>query len=188
MPHSIYDTDKHFVINPITREIVSESNKILLIQHDHNSERITFELPRLIDGHDMSLCNLVQVHYLNYDSRTGNSFGGLYKVDDLQLDPENSDIVTCSWLISDNATKNVGALNFMLRFACVDNNHMVEYDWHTSIYKNLSIGQGIDNAEEIINRNADILSQWEASLMEIKRDQIKDILDDLLGEVENGTY
>lgn len=44
--HNVYDTDTHFSINPVTRMIKNESSKkVTLIQHDHNSERFTFELP-----------------------------------------------------------------------------------------------------------------------------------------------
>ena len=65
--HSIYDCDTHFVIDPVTREIKNESEKTVIVQNDHNSERFSFELPKTIEGHDMSLCNVVQVHYLNTD-------------------------------------------------------------------------------------------------------------------------
>ena len=65
--HSIYDTDQHFIIDPIDRSITSEAEKVTLMQNDHLSERFTFELPRYIEGHDMSLTDKVEVHYLNID-------------------------------------------------------------------------------------------------------------------------
>lgn len=49
--HSIYDTDPHFVIDAVTRAITTQSKKLKLMQYDHNSERLTFEMPRHIDGH-----------------------------------------------------------------------------------------------------------------------------------------
>lgn len=50
--HSVLETDTRFKINPITRQIVNESNKKLtLIQGDHNSERFGFEIPRHIEKH-----------------------------------------------------------------------------------------------------------------------------------------
>lgn len=42
---SIYDTDPRFVIDLITRAITTESAKVKLMQYDHNSERLTFEIP-----------------------------------------------------------------------------------------------------------------------------------------------
>lgn len=56
--HPVIDTDERFVIDPATREITCASRREnVLMQYDHNSQRYTFELPRYIDGHDMSpLC------------------------------------------------------------------------------------------------------------------------------------
>ena len=112
MSHSngSYDTDLHFVIDPVTRTVRNESGKVTIIQYDHNSERITFEIPRYIDGHDMSECNRVEVHYNNIATSQTNR--GLYEVTDLQVSPDDSRYVTCSWLISQNATRLVGRLAF----------------------------------------------------------------------------
>lgn len=63
--HSIYDTDKHFLIDPSTRSITALSDKLTLIQYDHNCERYTFEIPRIIEGHDMSDCDSVEIHFDN---------------------------------------------------------------------------------------------------------------------------
>ena len=58
--HAVYDSDTHFLIDPITRAITNANNaKTALMQHDHNSERYTFECPRYIEQHDMSKCNRV---------------------------------------------------------------------------------------------------------------------------------
>ena len=67
--HSVYDGDTHFKIDPVTRQIENTSGKVILMQNDHNSERFTFEIPRTIDGHDMSQCNAVEVHYINIDAK-----------------------------------------------------------------------------------------------------------------------
>lgn len=183
MPNSVYDTDKHFVIDPVTREITSESGKSVLIQRDHNSERFTFEIPKIVDGHDMTLCNLVQVHYSNYDSSTGTSRDGLYKIEDLQISPDNTDLVIGSWLISSNATQNVGPLNFIVRFACIDDSGNVEYDWRTSIYKKLMVAPGIDNSGkiglEIKTKYPDVLTQLE--------ERVQSSINELEAII-NGTY
>ena len=69
--HSVFDSDTHFVIDPITRQLKNEtSKKASVVQFDHNSECFTFELPRIIEGHDMTTCNVVQIHYLNIDAKT----------------------------------------------------------------------------------------------------------------------
>ena len=82
--HPVYDTDLHLLIDPITREITNESGKTVIMQYDHNSERFTFEIPRYVDGHDMSLCNVVEFHYINTDANDKTiQNADVYQVDDL---------------------------------------------------------------------------------------------------------
>jgi hypothetical protein len=162
--HSVYDTDTHFVISPITRTMKNASStKTMVVQHDHDSERFTFELPRYIEGHDMTTCNVVQVHYINIDSITKEQNPGLYEVDDLQISPAGDDVVICSWLISGNATKFVGSLNFLVRFAC-STDGSVQYAWNTAVFKGISVSEGINNADVIVEENEDILEQWREEL------------------------
>ena len=64
--HDVRDADTHFTIDPITRTISNaNSAKNKLVMGDHNSEIFSFELPKEVEGHDMSLCNKVEIHYIN---------------------------------------------------------------------------------------------------------------------------
>lgn len=67
---NLVDSDELFIINPITREIHTETKKLYLMQHDHNSEIIRFQAPKVIEGHDITQCNRVEIHYTNINSRT----------------------------------------------------------------------------------------------------------------------
>ena len=97
--HPITDTkqDGYFQINPVTREISNsgDSKKLTLIKNDHNSEVFTFELPRMIEGHDMSLCNQVTVHFINMGSSkdTSENVYTIYKrnVDDPEPKEDEND-------------------------------------------------------------------------------------------------
>lgn len=162
--HSMYDGDTHFKINPITRQIENTTGKVILMQNDHNSERFTFEIPRLIDGHDMSLCNKVEVHYINIDAKDKSQEKGVYPIEDLQISPDSEDVAICSWLISQNATKFAGTLNFVLRYACLTGT-TVDYQWFTDIHKGVSVSESISNSEYIATEYADILEQWKEELL-----------------------
>ncbi len=162
--HSVYDTDIHFSIDPVTRAIKNETGKTMIIQHDHNSERLTFKIPKTIEGHDMSACNSVQVHYLNIDAATKQKHPGVYKVDDLQTSPDNKDVVVCSWLISHNATEYAGNLTFVVRFACVAADGTVEYAWNTEPFSGINISAGIYNTAEPDEGYWDILEQWKREI------------------------
>lgn len=162
--HSIYDTDKHFRIDGAKRIITNETDvKNLIVQHDHNSERFTFELPRYIDGHDMSTCNIVQVHYINIGSATGEREHGIYECDDLQVSPDSEDVVICSWLISGNATKHVGNLSFVLRFVCSADG-LVDYAWNTTTFSMVNVASGIYNSDVVVLKYADLLTEFEARI------------------------
>lgn len=174
--HPIHDADTHFSINAITRTIKNEaSRKTLLIQHDHNSERFTFDLPRYIEGHDMSLCNKVEVHYINATTDGKKQRSGVYTVDDLQISPDDDSKVQCSWLISENATQLVGRLAFLLRFSCVEAG-VITYAWNTAVFTALSISEGINAGEDIEADYLDIIEQWKAKVAQ-------EITDDVNGNV-----
>ena len=138
-----------------------------MIQYDHNSERFTFDIPKEVEGHNMLDCNVVEVHYLNIDSANGQSEQGIYRVDDLQISPTDENVVIFSWLISANATQKVGLLNFLIRFSCVNDEGIVEYAWHTDIYKNIKISNGINNTDFIVTEYPDILEQWRVEILKL---------------------
>lgn len=162
--HGVFDSDVHFTINAITRAIKNDSpRKSALIQHDHNSERFTFRCPRFIEGHDMSTCNKVEVHYLNIEATTKKQNSGLYEVSDLQICADDDQFVMCSWVVSQNATALVGSLNFLVRFCCVSDG-VIEYAWNTAI-ATIGISTGIDASGMFETEYADIIAQWKDAVM-----------------------
>ena len=160
--HSVIDDDLYFTIDPVTREINNGSQKVKLIQYDHNSERFTFELPRFVEGHDMSLCNSIRVNYININKSTRAQNPGIYEVDDMQVKANN---ITFTWLISRNATQYVGPLNFLIKFMCFDEDGNVIYEWHTDIFKNVSVYTGMNNEETIEEDYPDILEKWKNEIL-----------------------
>ena len=163
LKHSVYDSDTHFSINPSTRVIKNESTtKTGLIQHDHNSERFTFEMPKVIEGHDMSQCDIVEVHYINIDSETKVESHGYFAVEDMQISDEDPNIVIFSWLISQHATQYVGSLNFLIRFACTDDAGKLLYVWNTAVHTGISVANGIYNSNFILEDYADVLLKWQS--------------------------
>lgn len=167
------DSDKYFIIDPVTRIIKNNSNKIILIKLDHNSEEFTFEIPRIIDGHDMTLCNRVEVHFINLESgQSRRKSAGVYEITNSQRDnPENGDSILYSWLIGNDVTKYAGSLSFMLRFAYLTGD-VVDYSWSTSIYSGVSIADGIFNSETAITEYTDILQRWFDELKSLTDDDI----------------
>ena len=149
--HSVNDSDAYFIVDSVKRTIKSKSKKATVMQYDHNSERFTFEVDRYIDGHDMSTCTSVEVHYKN------GANCGVYIVDDLEVSTEDADKVLCSWLVSSNATQNVAPLEFRLTFKCVSGK-VLYYEWSTAVFRGITVAPGIRNSEAEEKQYADAIS------------------------------
>lgn len=159
----IIDNDGHFIIDPITRQITNTSGKTTLMQYDHNSERITFEVEPVLEGHNMAQCNRVEIHYINISTDKRSFHEDLYEVDDLKID---EDKLTFSWLIRRNATQLAGVLSFAIRFICVENGEEV-YSWGTSVCDVLKVSESINNSDVINTEEyTDIINQWYSMLVE----------------------
>lgn len=165
--HEIRDQDTIFVIDPETRNISSSSSKIILIQNDHNSEIFTFSIPRFVEGHDMNLCNKIEVHYTNLNKRTREESSDIYPVTDQKVEEDN---LIFTWLISGNATKYPGTLSFSIKFGCIEEDSTYSYIWHTGIFKNVTISDGITNTESVEEKYSDVLENWKNQLIELGTD------------------
>lgn len=182
--HSVYDTDKHFQIDPATRELINMTpDKVCLMQYDHGSERITFELPRVIEGHDMTLCNRVRVHGTNTDAKTQEALSDRYDVTDLQVSPASEDVVICSWLIEDGFTQYAGPLSFRVTFECVEDDGTPSYRWSTANYTGLSISPGENSDAGIANTMPSVVQDLDNRLRALEEngaglseDDVRDIV------------
>ena len=181
--HPVYDTDLHLIIDPITRSVNNNSGKTVLMQNDHNSERFTFELPRYIEEHDMTLCNIVEVHYINISgTNKSEQSSGIYSVDDLSISRDDENVVTGTWLVSRNGTVYPGSLNVIFRFACVDEDtHEITYQWFSDIYTGLKISKGIYNTDTLTEDNdTDILAAWKQEVISAAQENAKIITDGII--------
>lgn len=157
--HSIYDTDPHFKIDPVTMAITTEAKKTTLIKGSHNCERFTFEMPKEIEGHDMSECDKVEIHYLNIGSGT-DRVEDIHEVDDFQANPvSGSDVMIFSWLLDGNACKYAGSLSFAIVFKCTDGD-VTTYSKPTDKFSGITVKDTINNGEAVIEERSDILQQW----------------------------
>ena len=161
--HNIINTDNRFYIDPITRSIKTETGKVNIIQYDHNAVRFGFELPRFVEGHDMTLCDRIEIHYINIASATEKS-EDLYLVDDMQVSPSSDYMAIFTWFVSANATKYAGSLNFLIRFVCLDG-EKVTYSWSTDIFKDIKVGDGMNNSDAVIEMGTDVLEAWRKEVL-----------------------
>lgn len=159
-------TNDRFVIDPETRTITSTTQERVTIgQYDHNSERIMFEIPRVIEDHNIQEC-IIEIHYLN-TSKNGKLINAdVYEVNDLQATDENEPSpLTFSWLISRNCTQLEGTLDFAIRVLYMDTTDgSVDYEWHTKTLSNIDIFKSISNSSAAVSEYSDILEEWRQKL------------------------
>lgn len=160
--HEVHDDDSVFTFDTVTRKLVNlGSKKKTIPQYSHNSERLTFELPRYIEGHDMSECNVIQIHYNNIEVKTKNESKDVYECTDMAVE---DDKVTFSWLISKKATTYEGSLNFIVILKCVADGEL-NYAYPTEIYDKIRVSKGLDNGEATEEIFSDVLGAWKAQIM-----------------------
>lgn len=161
--HPMKDSDSYFVIDPATRTMSNGSDENIIMQYDHDSEIYTFELPRYIDGHDMTFCNRVIVHWDNINSNGYTETAESTEIDSPRINPYDASTVICAWTISRNVTQHVGALSFLVQFKCVEDG-VTTYEWHTDVYSNVRIKASRNNGEESVIEYTDIIEQWRQKL------------------------
>ena len=159
--HQMADNDSHFFIDSETRQVTTKSRNVKLMQYDHNSEIFTFEMPRYVEGHDMTLCNHVQVHYSNVGKN--ERVDDFYEVTDLHVKDSNDSIIIFTWVISRSATSKSGTLNFTVRFQC-STEETAEYVWNTQLYSCIPVNSSLYNSEAVIEQNPDAFLQIEKML------------------------
>lgn len=165
MSHAVkvVDDDKHFLIDSFTRQVSSEYSKLMITNGDHNSERFTFEAPQNIEGHDMSECNSIEVHYVNINKTKTERVEGIYVVDDLSVEDNK---IFFSWLLSRNCTSLIGTLQFSIKFKCLDEDNNIDYEWNTTLFKNVTVLESISNSEAISEKYPDIFEQFKDDVID----------------------
>lgn len=164
--HEVFDMDTHFVIDGPTHAIKNAGQvKLRIFQGAHNSEQYTFELPKVIDGHDMTLCDSVAIHYINTDSATKRESVGIYEVTDLAVSPDNPDTLIFTWTHTRNVDMYAGTLQFLIHFACTAADGTYDYEWPTEPFSGIQVVATFSNSETIVEMYPDILMQWKEEVL-----------------------
>ncbi len=156
----LVNTDALCEIDIYTRKITRKSKKGDLIQNDHNSERIGFTMERYIDGHDMAIADRVAIKYLN------GRHADTYIVDDVAVSDDKK-YITFTWLVSGNATQEVGSLAFLINFRCWNDEGVITYNWSTQPCSTYSILRGVTSMDSNPNEQYDFWAKYEGLVNEV---------------------
>lgn len=156
----IVDENEVLVIDKATKAVISNKN-IELAQRSHNSERLTFECPRFIEGNDMLNCNVITIHYRN------EGVPDIYVVKDVKEKDENT--ITFTWLIELGVTRRVGKTTFSVIFEWFKNGSSEpDYTWPTKECNIISIVKTVYNSETISDEHPDIIGELQTDMKQLQ--------------------
>lgn len=161
-----------FEIDLETRVItVPASEKLFGVANDGNSERKHFRCPKIVgDNIDLSTMHL----YVNYQNANGQKYP--YLVEDVQTD---GDYITFSWLIGPDVVAYKGQIKFVV---CAKNGATTE--WNTTLAEG-TVLEGLEAAEEIVEKNPDIIEQILARLdnvTEIPQEKVSSAVEEYMAK------
>jgi hypothetical protein len=116
----------------------------------------------MIEGHDMLMCNRIEVHYDNISKNKKEVSEGVYLVDDATVEGNN---LIFSWLVSGNATRLAGNMQFGINFRCIDADDEVTYSWTTDTFKSVRIIASNQNTDVVVAGFPDVLEQWKKEVI-----------------------
>lgn len=167
--HEVTDQDRCFYIDPVKdMAVICEGTVKGLKRGDHGAEVYRFRMPLVIEGHDMSLCNKVEIHYNNIhkdpstrEITVNKSFA---EAEGFGADQEDGDTVTWTWKPTGDATQLDGKLAFCIRFACMEG-ETITYQKFSGIFDAIPVGGTIHNTEALAREYADVLESWRQEIM-----------------------
>ena len=132
---------------------VPDSLKRIAVQYDHNMETVTFVCPRYWDHHDMSTMNV----YINY--LLPNSVLGSYRADNVRISESNSELMLFDWTVSRNLTGTAGNISICVCVKRTDDDGYETNHWNTEINKELTVSEGLESTESVVEKYPDIINQ-----------------------------
>ena len=128
MNHSgIRDSGARLQIVPSTRKIaVPSANRVIGIVGDCNSEELTIQCPKIIDGHDIEGCASHYVTWKNANGEIGHDHLEILKVDN------ETETIYFAWLIRGETTTTAGIVSFSIHFEDINANGRPIYRWSTT--------------------------------------------------------
>ena len=192
MSNTMQDITKRLVINPFTRIITPKyrnTKAVYVAKGDHNSVIIAFEVPRYVDGYDMSDKDVIHIHYANMgeNNETSKGVSDAVNVAVEKDDVTGEDIVVFGWLIPNTATRYAGVVSIGITFESyenIDGKVQEVYSWSTAPYGKTIVRDSMDFDAEAVEREYNYLVTTCNAIVEeaIKREfteEIKNAVDEV---------
>lgn len=128
------------------------------VESDEDVRRLNFQMPKQYGEVDLSKFNIC-INFMN-----ANNQGDVYAVTDKQVTGDN---ITFSWLVGRNALAYRGNIRFVVCLKKVDVEGAVQQEFNTTVAQ-LTVLEGLETTEQVIQENPDIIEQILARLDELE--------------------
>lgn len=128
------------------------------VESDEDVRRLNFQMPKQYGEVDLSKFN-IRINFLN-----ANNSGDVYAVTDKAVSGDN---ITFSWLVGRNALAYRGNIRFIVCLKKTDAEGVVQQEFNTTV-ATLSVLEGLETTEQVIQENPDIIEQILARLDELE--------------------
>ena len=128
------------------------------VESDEDVRRLNFQMPKQYGEVDLSEFNIC-INFMN-----ANNSGDVYAVTDKAISGDN---ITFSWLVGRNALAYRGNIRFIVCLKKTDAEGVVQQEFNTTM-ATLSVLEGLETTEQVIQENPDIIEQILARLDELE--------------------
>ena len=128
------------------------------VESDEDVRRLNFQMPKQYGEVDLSEFN-IRINFLN-----ANNSGDVYAVTDKAVSGDN---ITFSWLVGRNALAYRGNIRFIVCLKKADAEGVVQQEFNTTV-ATLSVLEGLETTEQVIQENPDIIEQILTRLDELE--------------------
>lgn len=128
------------------------------VESDEDVRRLNFQMPKQYHEIDLSEFN-IRINFMN-----ANNSGDVYAVTDKAVSGDN---ITFSWLVGRNALAYRGSIRFIVCLKKADAEGVVQQEFNTTV-ATLSVLEGLETTEQVIQENPDIIEQILARLDELE--------------------
>ena len=132
------EANEPIVINSLRQfEVPKEYNLTIAYEGDVNSQIITFKIPRMHEGHDLSECGLKTIRWKNHTSNIEDC-SNLEVINDSKT--LNDFLV--KWIVPPAAFSAAGTLEISISlYDLVGTLNQIAFSWNTPIYSGFSVGK-----------------------------------------------
>lgn len=160
LEYASFDDQDYCIIDPSTRviDVPERYRKVIGVESDEKAERIRFKCPKIV-GDNIDLSQLsIRINFRNANKDIDRS--------NAQNVVTEEDTITFDWLLSRNVTRYKGEVNFIVCAVKVNDDATITNEWNTAIAK------------------ATVLEGLEVDYWQQEEDQARDLLTELLDEIE----